>query len=51
MAFCIHARDPAGCITLKRETREAADKKADELRHMGCFDIEIIEVAEKAKAA
>lgn len=40
--FYIQARDSAGQITLRRETREAADKKAEELRQMGCFDVEIV---------
>jgi hypothetical protein len=50
MAFFIHARDAAGCITLRRESREAAIKKAGELRAMGYFEIEIVEQAE-TKAA
>ncbi len=50
MAFFIHARDAAGCITLRRESREAAVKKAEELRAMGYFEIEIIEQSE-TKAA
>ena len=45
MAFYIRARDAAGYITLRRDTREAAEKKADELREMGCFEVEIIEEA------
>ena len=28
----VHARDAAGCITLRRESREAVVKKAEELR-------------------
>lgn len=50
MTFLIHARDTAGCITLRRETREAAEKKADELRQMGCFDVEIVEEVEPKAA-
>ena len=50
MTFLIHARDAAGCITLRRETREAAEKKAEELRQMGCFDVEIVD-DEEPKAA
>jgi hypothetical protein len=46
MAFFIHARDAAGCITLRRESREAAAKKAEELRAMGYFEVEIVEQAE-----
>jgi hypothetical protein len=43
MAFYVRARDSAGYITLRRDTKEAADKKADELRQAGCFEIEIVE--------
>ena len=43
--FYIQARDAAGQITLRRETREAAEKKAEELRQIGCFEVEIIEEA------
>jgi hypothetical protein len=45
MAFYIRARDAAGYITLRRNTKEAAEKKAEELRELGCFDIEIVEDA------
>jgi hypothetical protein len=45
MAFFIHARDAAGCITLRRESRGAAVKKAEELRAMGYFEVEIVEQA------
>jgi hypothetical protein len=50
MTFLIHARDAAGRITLRRETREAAEKKAEELRQMGCFDVEIVDEAEPKAA-
>lgn len=50
MAFLIHARDATGYITLRRESREAAVKKAEELRTMGYFEIEIVEQSE-TKAA
>jgi hypothetical protein len=50
MTFYIHARDAAGCITLKRESREAAEKKAEELRQMGYFDVEVVEDS-KSRAA
>jgi hypothetical protein len=46
MTFYIHARDAAGYITLRRETREAAAKKAEELEQMGYFEVEIIEESE-----
>jgi hypothetical protein len=50
MIFFIRARDAAGYITLRRETRESAEKKAEELRQLGCFEVEIIEEA-ASKAA
>ena len=45
MSFFIRARDGAGQLVLKRDTREAAEKKVAELRDMGCFQVEIIEKA------
>jgi len=45
MTFLVRARDASGYITLRRDTREAAEKKAAELRELGCFEIEIIEDA------
>ena len=50
MAFYIRARDAAGYITLRRDTKEAAEKKAEELRELGCFDIEIAEDAQPEAA-
>jgi sugar/nucleoside kinase (ribokinase family) len=50
MAFFIHARDAARCITLRRENREAADQKADELRASGYLEVEIVEEAEDKAA-
>jgi hypothetical protein len=41
MAYFIHARDGAGLIKLKRETEEAALKKAAELKLLGWFEVEI----------
>ena len=42
MPYFVCARDGAGQIILKRYTREAADKKAAELRDMGYFEVEIV---------
>jgi hypothetical protein len=42
--FEIHARDGTAMIVLRRNTREAAQKKAEELRDMGWFDVEIVEL-------
>jgi hypothetical protein len=50
MTFYVRARDTAGYITLRRDTKEAAEKKAKELRELGCFEIEIVEEA-KPEAA
>jgi hypothetical protein len=43
MAFYIHARDAVGCITLRRNTHDAAAKKAEELKQMGYFDVDIVD--------
>lgn len=50
MTFHVRARDAAGYITLRRDTKEAAEKKAAELRELGCFEIEILEEAEPEAA-
>jgi hypothetical protein len=50
MTFFIHARDAAGRITLRRDTRDATAKKADELKDLGYFDIEITEESESKVA-
>jgi hypothetical protein len=43
MAYVIYARDGAGLMVLRRETREAAEKKAAELREAGCFEVSVVE--------
>ena len=48
--FQILARDGTAMIVLRRNTREAAQKKAEELRDMGWFEVEIVETP-KSKAA
>ena len=48
--FQIIARDGTAMIVLRRNTREAAQKKAEELRDMGWFEVEIIETPD-SKAA
>ncbi len=50
MTFYVHARDAAGCITLRRDTHEAAVKKAEELRESGYFEVEIAKEAEPKAA-
>ena len=41
MAYSIFARDGTSRIVLKRESREAAEKKARELTDLGWFDVRI----------
>lgn len=50
MAYFIHARDGAGLVVLRRESREAAEKKAAELREAGCFEVSIVEQAQISPA-
>jgi hypothetical protein len=50
MAYFIYARDGTSRIVLKRDTKEAAEKKARELQDWGWFDVKI-EVADTSKAA
>jgi hypothetical protein len=52
MTYSIFARDGASRIVLKRESREAAERKARELTDLGWFEVRIddevrIEEAEK----
>jgi hypothetical protein len=47
MSYFVCARDGAGRIILKRDTREAAEKKAAELRELGYFEVEILDKAMK----
>ncbi|GLR96759.1 MULTISPECIES: hypothetical protein [Bradyrhizobium] len=42
MPYFVCARDGAGQIILKRDTREAAEKKAADLRDMGYFEVEVV---------
>ena len=41
MAYFIRARDSAGLVVLKRETEEAALKKAAELKELGWLEVEV----------
>ena len=43
MTHSIFARDGASRIVLKRESREAAEKKARELADLGWFEVQIAE--------
>jgi hypothetical protein len=44
MTYFIFARDGASRIVLKRESREAAEKKARELTDLGWFEVQIEEL-------
>jgi hypothetical protein len=46
MTYFILARDGTSRIVLKRENREAAEKKARELTDLGWFDVQIEEEAQ-----
>ena len=41
MTYFIFARDGASRIILKRESREAAERKARELEDLGWFEVQI----------
>jgi hypothetical protein len=43
MTYFIYARDGAGLVVLRRDSQEAAQKRAAELKEMGWFDIDIAE--------
>jgi NAD(P)-dependent dehydrogenase (short-subunit alcohol dehydrogenase family) len=43
MTYFIYARDGAGLVVLRRDTEEAAQRRAAELKDMGWFDIDITE--------
>jgi hypothetical protein len=43
MTYFILARDGTSRIVLKRDSREAAEKKARELTDLGWFDVQIAE--------
>ena len=50
MTYFIFDRDGTSRIVLKRDTREAAEKKARELKDLGWFNVQI-EEADSSKAA
>jgi hypothetical protein len=43
MTYFIYARDSVGLVVLRRDSEEAAQKRAAELKEMGWFDIDIAE--------
>jgi hypothetical protein len=50
MTYSIFARDGTSRIVLKRESREAAERKARELTDLGWFDVQIEEEAQIEEA-
>ena len=46
MPYSIFARDGTSRIVLKRQSREAAEKKACELAELGWFEVQIAEEEE-----
>ena len=51
MTHSIFARDGTSRIVLKRESREAAEKKARELTDLGWFEVQIAEEVQTEEAA
>jgi hypothetical protein len=51
MAYSIFARDGTSRIVLKRESREAAERKARELTDLGWFEVQIDEKVQIEEAA
>lgn len=50
MTYLIHARDGTGHIVLKRDTEEAALKKAAELKELGWFEVGVQETPPPQKS-
>jgi hypothetical protein len=50
MPYSIFARDGTSRIVLKRQSREAAEKKACELAELGWFEVQIAEEEEAPSA-
>ena len=51
MTYFIHARDGTGHVVLKRDTEEAALKKAAELQELGWFEVAVSESEKDDKGA
>ena len=51
MTYSIFARDGTSRIVLKRESREAAERKARELTDLGWFEVQIDEKVQIEEAA
>ena len=50
MTYSIFARDGTSRIVLKRESREAAERKARELTDLGWFEVQIDEEVQTEEA-
>jgi hypothetical protein len=50
MAYSIFARDGTSRIVLKRQSREAAERKARELTDLGWFEVQIDEKVQIGEA-
>jgi len=50
MTYSIFARDGTSRIVLKRESREAAERKARELTDLGWFEVQIDEEVQMEEA-
>ena len=50
MTYSIFARDGTSRIVLKRESREAAERKARELTDLGWFEVQIDEKVQTPEA-
>jgi hypothetical protein len=46
MTYFIYARDGAGLVVLRRETEEAAQQRAAELKALGWLDVDIVKKEE-----
>jgi hypothetical protein len=42
MTYFIYARDGAGVVVLRRESEEAAQQRAAELRDLGWLDVNVV---------
>jgi hypothetical protein len=48
MTYFIYARDGAGTVVLRRDSEEAAQQRAAELKNLGWLEVDIAEQEEQA---
>lgn len=48
MTYLIYARDGAGLVILRRDSEEAAQQRAAELKDLGWLEVDITEEEEQA---